>query len=83
MTQEELLNKAYMLGWIECACWAKRTDLIADVDSPEYKSDRMAHMDSIHDESPPAKYATWLVETGLAEPEPKATGEGCSVSSWR
>lgn len=41
------INAAYEAGWIEAACWAKRDDLIADIESPAYIADREAHLDSI------------------------------------
>jgi hypothetical protein len=31
---------AYDLGWIACAHWAKRYDLLADMDSPAYLRER-------------------------------------------
>lgn len=34
------VTEAYDAGWIECTKWAKRDDLICDMDSPAYKRDR-------------------------------------------
>lgn len=47
MTNVEQVNAAYEAGWLECACWAKRDDLIADIGSPAYIADREAHTDTI------------------------------------
>ena len=47
------VEKAYEAGWVEAACWAKREDLIADIDSPSYVDDRAAHLDSIIGEATP------------------------------
>ena len=42
------IEAAYEAGWVEAACWGKRDDLIADIGSPAYLNDRMAHLDSIY-----------------------------------
>jgi len=41
------IEEAYKRGWIECACWAKRDDLLLDFDSPTYISDRNAHLNEV------------------------------------
>lgn len=41
------INAAYEAGWVEAASWAKRDDLMADIESPAYIADREAHLDSI------------------------------------
>jgi len=33
-------NHLFKMGWISAASWAKRPDLIADIESPAYLSDR-------------------------------------------
>jgi hypothetical protein len=40
------VRDAYALGWMHCARWAFRADLIADIDSPIYLRDRDAALQS-------------------------------------
>lgn len=49
--QGEALEQAYERGWIECACWARRDDLYADVGSPAYIADRTPHLDAVKAEA--------------------------------
>lgn len=37
--QEELLKQAFKEGWKAAAKWAKRDDLLADINSPAYERD--------------------------------------------
>lgn len=39
---ETLLQRAYEAGWIQCATWAERDDLITDCDSGAYTRERDA-----------------------------------------
>lgn len=40
--QQPAAVDAYSAGWRQCAKWAGREDLIADIDSPAYEADRAA-----------------------------------------
>lgn len=37
-------SEIYKRGWVACAGWAKRPDLIADIDSPAYANERAARL---------------------------------------
>ena len=37
-------SETYKRGWVACAGWAKRPDLIADIDSPAYANERAARL---------------------------------------
>lgn len=39
---KSLLQRAYEAGWIQCAIWAERDDLITDCDSGAYARERDA-----------------------------------------
>ncbi len=41
------LEDAYDEGWVECAAWASREDLITDCDSKRYDDDRKARLDRL------------------------------------
>ena len=44
---EALLQRAYEAGWVQCATWAERDDLITDCDSPAYARERDAALSKL------------------------------------
>jgi predicted DNA-binding transcriptional regulator AlpA len=47
MTKNELIDAAYQAGWLKTALRAERNDLIADIGSPAYISDRDLFLGSL------------------------------------
>ena len=41
------MREAYEAGWVECARWANRSDLVSDIDSPAYITDRESALAAI------------------------------------
>jgi len=42
-------DDSYRQGWLECAAWAERDDLVADIDSPAYIGLRNFRIQTIKD----------------------------------